>query len=487
MFLYFHGEQGDIVDLLDYSGQFVLARGSRQSIPGWSAHSFGSWFLQTHPSLPVIKMYFKRVMIGWLIGHVLSQDGSIVKESVQIEFDDSKEISFDEFEKWLYSFRGRFACAVFNNSIERFYLDPLGSLASVYVEDHPVIASTVGLVAAVSPDLIEPPGIPGEYSKGVPGFMQYYPAGLTGCIGCRRLLPNHYFDLYQWRAHRHWPVEPIHRVEQSGISDLLDAIKATLRTTIAAVLHQTQSYFGLTSGRDTRMQLASMTPEMRQHASFVTFDYQDGTPRTWADVHASKLIAMKLRLRHRILSVPFATDSQKSQYLQRIGWSGSSGKVRDFDLACRKNLDLQGSWVTGFGGEIARCPFCERMSEPNEKITGYELLNRMRLPHFDRFVESISYWQRELASEDPHLVNDLNYLENVAGCWATPHFYGTAPFTINLSAYADRQFIESCLRLPTDYRKRSGVAKDLSRLNLPTLESVGFNVPPIDDSTTPER
>lgn len=98
----------------------------------------------------------------------------------------------------LYTYGGRFACVLVAESIHRLYLDAGGTLACVYAINSRAAGSTSTLVLW---------NVRGQFPEretplGALRSNQFYPAGLTADPDIRRLLPNHYLDLQEWRAIR---------------------------------------------------------------------------------------------------------------------------------------------------------------------------------------------------------------------------------------------------------------------------------------------
>jgi hypothetical protein len=67
------------------------------------------------------------------------------------------------------------------------------------------------------------------------------------------------------------------------------------------------------------------------------------------------------------------------------------------------------------------------------------------------------------------------HLEIKHGCWAAPHQYGTAPFSMNLMPFPHREIFDGVLSLPTEYRRRQRLAWDIISATWPELLEFPFN------------
>jgi hypothetical protein len=307
---------------------------------------------------------------------------------------------------------------------------------------------------------------------------QYWPAGTTLDPGISRLLPNHYLDLVNWRAIRHYPKSTLEAILEKDVPDCIEKIVGLLRRNISAVLESTHRlYMPLTAGRDSRMLLAC-SRDWKDKVDYVTFDYSPWRPaRTHrVDLYVSQRLAERFALRHQVLPIsPNLPADTQLQYLQRIGFSGGAGKSWDFFWSCREHLDLSAAWLTGFAGEVGRTFYSMPTDNETHKMSSVELLNRMGLPSSDRLQEAMRTWRDNLPEVPLSTLLDFAYIEHRLGCWAAPHLYGAAPFSINLTPFSHREIFDIMLRLPFTYRRNEGLARDVILATWPELHDLPHN------------
>ena len=190
----------------DLDGQFVLTQHSQFIPEQWQVQEKGAWLLGTHPSLPITHVCLANGFhIGWIIGYAITSSGDFCPSKLCFTVDLQEYNTREEtIETNLYEIGGRFAAIFLIDSISRFYLDPSGSLGTVYSLHLPLVASTPSLIDSDGHDWDE------EIIRilRMPNSGLWYPSGLTPKNSVARLLPNHFLDLSNWKSVRHWPKSP---------------------------------------------------------------------------------------------------------------------------------------------------------------------------------------------------------------------------------------------------------------------------------------
>lgn len=450
--------------------QFLLTRDPRAAYPAdWGTLRLAGWIMAFHPSLPVVEVHGSDGPVGWLLGWAVDPEAGLLPDKVLLPGPGAAP-SADDIERWLYRFGGRFALAVVNGRSARFYLDPCGTLSAVYSPTQQALASTSTVLRYENWR---------EYARQKAGQRafrpnQFYPAGLTGDPDIWRLLPNHYLDLETWRRVRHWPLRPRALMDErdtGGIDALVARIVDLVGRTILGVTAHYQGYLGLTAGRDTRMALACARPAL-DRLRFVTFIYEDEVRRP--DIHIARRLAKRFGLDHVGLPLVQPTEAQKEEYLLRVGYVGHWGKARDFDVACRRHLDMDRAWMTGFGGEVGRAFYWRDTDDELHPPSPQELLERLDVPMNGRTLEAWGVWQASLPARDTMELLDRLYIEQRMGCWAGPHMYGTAPFGANLTPFCHREVMEATMSLPAAYRRAQRLADAMAARAWPELSELPY-------------
>ncbi len=456
--------------------QFVLSSSGSAEIEGWSTYRCCGYSLLFHPSLPVNSVLDNAgTTIGYVLGWPIDQSGRLIQKQLRLLLQLSAT-TVASLEQEVYGFGGRYAFVILTPEVKRLYLDPAGTLSAVFSGKRRVAGSTVAALAVDEPNhpLWSRPLT--EFPNDKPN--QYWPAGITSDPDISRLLPNHYLDLVSWRPIRHYPKSRLEPICDKDLPDCIEKIVSVLRRHIVAVLESTDRlYMPLTAGRDSRVLLAC-SRAWKDKVEYVTFDY-----RPWrrergdrVDLSVSQRLAKRFGLRHTLVPIPrnMPADTEL-QYLRRIGFAGGAGKSRDFFHACREHLDLSGAWVTGFAGEVGRAFFWRASDRDGREMSPAELLHRMALPSSDRLQEALRAWCDDLPDVPLSTLLDFAYLEHRVGCWAAPHFYGSAAFSINLTPFSHREILDIMFRLPMTYRRDKALAGDIISATWPELLALPYN------------
>lgn len=357
------------------------------------------------------------------------------------------------FEHWLAGLRGRFVSFIHSTRLQRFYLDPMGSLAAVYSNDSPVIASTWSL--------IKNPGA-AELNIALKGYpcnepCKYYPAGPTRTDDVARLLPNFYLCLDSWKPKRHWPSIAIQSVSEEGALAQREHIAQHIGENIAAAATNAGIYIGATAGQDARLIVGCVPDEMRDTTNLVTFAPRRKGQSAISDLQIGEKVAQATGLKRIIVSVPDNDPVMMTRFLLRLGVAAGAGKGMDYYQAARNTLDLEKTWLTGFGGAILRT-FCFRDHETSRRpYSEDELLRSIELPSTERLRTALKEWRATLPHESGRFLLDQLYYEIRHGCWTMPLQYGTANFRRNLTPFSSRYLIETCYSFPHHVRRNLGL------------------------------
>jgi hypothetical protein len=456
--------------------QFVLSTHESAGKVGWHCYRHGDYCLTAHPSLPVnIVLDKDDNEVGYAVGWPINRCGRLVQTQIRLPFHVNAQ-NVQALEAFIYSFGGRYAFAIVTPDLKRLYMDAGGTLSAVFSEKRATAGSTVSIVVMDEPNHSLWSKRLGEFPDNKPN--QYWPAGTTLDPDITRLLPNHYLDLENWRAVRQYPNSTVETIPESDIPDCIERIGSLLRRQIIAVAEQApRVYMPLTAGRDSRLLLAC-SRACTDKIEYVTFDYspwrRERSDRV--DLYIAQCSAERFRLRQRVIPVPAKLPpGTELQYLRRIGFAGGAGKSRDFFWSCREHLDLSAAWLTGFAGEVGRTFYWQSTDREAYKMSPAELLNRMGLPSSDRLQNAIRGWLRDLPDVPLSTLLDFAYLEHRLGCWAAPHFYGAAPFSVNLTPFNHREIYDIMLRLPFTYRRSKALFQDITATAWPELLSLPYN------------
>lgn len=306
----------DITDITPsefFRGQFtIVPRGSSRGLGNphrrWDVHE---WTVIT--DLPVCRLRDRsRHEVGIILGWAYDLNGLPISDSVEID------MAADEF---LYTLGGRYMALLNVNRDWRIYLDPMGTLSTVFrsaAGPGDVMAASTTSIAYVVDDRPHPIE---------PAADGYRPAGLTAVPDMTRLLPNHYFSLTTRSVRRHHFVDGISR--EAPTTERLEQSMRAVRSIISGTIADFgRPYITLTGGRDSRMILAAAEPLLSE-LEILTLAY--GTKGTFSveyDVSIAKSLAKKLDRPITIRPVLPYDERQAEHFLWRTGAACRAGKGR---------------------------------------------------------------------------------------------------------------------------------------------------------------
>lgn len=429
----------------------------------------GSWWLASHPTLPIIEILASdSSRIGWLLGYPINLNSQLITGSIQIPVPSEDSEAPSQFESLLYTFGGRFIALFLTRKISRIYVDTAASLSTVFCPKQEIVASSTALI---------------PYSEGCEnnyGLIHalelsnkdnWYPFGLTPRHWIERLLPNHFLDLVKWEMIRHWPTGEIATTQD--IQDSVFEIASVVKNNIAALAKDYLLHMSLTDGRDSRM-LLPCAREQLKNITFFTIAIPDAGGIL--DSEVASQIAKRHKLNHVVLRFEQATKTELDEWLYRTGncVAGRTWK----NVRTLKQLDPQRVVLLGLAGEVGRSSLCWRDSDTESSpISAHKLLERIHLPINTEIEERAKRWLEDLPIKNIFTILELFYIEQRLGCWAGPQQYGHVSSAFRVFPFVHRRIFEIMLSLPSDYKRNQMLATDLIQSQWPELLDFQFNQP----------
>jgi len=458
--------------VFDYScliGQFVVSAAENRAPSPWISDRVGDWFLGRHPALPVIQLLAAEGRpLGWMLGYPISEDGRLLSNGETLKLPVQTLASTEALEAFIYSFGGRFAVAVLDPRQPRFYLDSYGSLSAVYCAHQRMVASTPNLIpydehSGDRVELIKAIGFP--YRQGS------YPLGLTPRYAVERILPNHYLDLSDFRTVRHWPRQPL--AEGAPVAEAVAEIATLVKRNIAAVVANTPTYLRLTAGQDSRMLLACARG-VADRLELITAEIGDDLSSMDCDI--AKRIARRLGLKHHVLPMKTATESDLQEWLFRV--SNSVGQVRGWQSATTfKSLAGGHANLLGIGGELARGYWWQDDYTGTTAIGPQRLIELCNCPVMKEPLARARAWLETVPAGNTFQTLDLFMVEQDCGCWAGVFPYADADSGFMLFPLCHRPILERMLTLPVSYRRSGRLPRDIIAREWPALLEWPMNQP----------
>jgi len=447
--------------------QFVLCRDAARVPDAWTKIGLGGWHLGYHATLPVSKLTGPNgAPIGFLLGYVVTADGTRIDGS-PVAVRDSE--TPDGFERWLFGHGGRFTAVIITEKFARVYLDPCGSLGTVFCAALEIVAATPTLIPQTREteelaDLVAATGGPEQ------DWM--CPVGLTTRRNIARLLPNHFLDLKTWQVTRHWPSGPLS--DQGDPAKHQEEIAHVTERMVAGFAAKQDVLLALTAGRDSRMLLAAAKKWASRIILYTAaFEYPDKV--SWQDMLVSGRIGERFGIRVQHLPFRQPKPDDLEEWLYRT--AGQVGEVRGWRgmttlLQLPPNLANLISPIP----ELMRGLYWRFIDQARHPIELGPLLQICKAGDLPVCRAALTKWLDELPSRDPVLTLDLFYIEQRLGCWAGVYTYGLGhDGRFALFPFCHRRIITAMMSLPAEPRFGDSLQRDFVHRYWPELMDYPFN------------
>lgn len=428
-----------------YPGQFILGRAEFPAPDGWLSDSIGPWVLKRHRSLPAMRLTGRDGKdVGWILGYPIDGEGAMPADGTGVVVPWGAD-GFDKaVEEFVYGFGGRFLAAFVGGGRKRLYLDPTGSLSVVYCAHQGVAASTPNLIpyderTGKNEPLVRDLGIPHTNAK--------YPLELTPRFNVLRLLPNHYLDLENWAAVRHWPVGTL--ADDGSVEKAAASVAAITKRQISAVVSRYPTYLRMTAGGDSRMLLACAKGVKDRLELFTVPLPDDGA---YLDVAVARRIAERFDIPHLVPKVEKSSPKDLDDFMERIGYG--TGELRGWQAVTMfRKANPAYAQLDGAVGALDRGGFYRDKDTRDSGLTPERLMTHCQGPATERTLPPLRRWLETAPELDTFQLLDLFFVEQLLGCWSgvLPYAEGGDPGFI-LYPMCHREVVTSMMTLPTEYR-----------------------------------
>lgn len=401
---------------------------------------------------------------GWLLGHPINERNELIDGVVHLPFD--RHAAPHAMESWLSRLCGRFLAVWLTPTFERVYLDTAGLLGAVFAREHDLVASTTSLVPYTRGCLDDLALLHRARTRDIRAVIGF---GMTSRYGVERLHPNHYLDLKQWRAHRHWPNAPLD--EPCDLEEAIVTVSRLIGRHLAAGTRGGPIQVALTAGLDSRAILACSREYMSQ-IELITLAIPDNTGRV--DVEIATKLAAKHGLRHRVLDDLPPSQHDLEAWMWRTGSSAS--EPRGWRASRTYSQARPVAEVTGSGGEAARVAYWRDAGLGKKLLTPALLADCIDLPPTAGILANARAWMNSYPASTPVQMLDGFYHEQSLGVSAGTLAYADAAYVrCRLYPFINREAFEVMFRLPEPYKLERRFQYDLIRHNWPELVNTPFN------------
>ena len=443
-------------------GQFLVARGETPVPPRAVRHLLASQAVDIFGDIPLVSVHEKTGrVVGALLGTPIDRETGLLAGSLRIDQNVDPQTVEDWVERHIYSLAGSFIFILDIPGCRRIYLDADGSKSLVYDPSEKIAAAT-------AMTMLDAP----EYNDRLQtdlhhrlGVVQtgWFPAGLTAHRGISRLICNHYLDLDDWTARRHWPTEPIAPATDPAV--VFDTMLARIRQMTEALQRSGPVNIALTAGTDSRFILSALRP-IAETLQMVTVAARTGA----LDVSTARRLARAFNLRHEVLPYRGASPAQIHAWQIRAGHC-----ITGSNMTMHPSVHpLRGTYfLGGLGGEVGR-GFLWLGATAQTPIDARGIVARLKLPREPEIVEAVARWLEPIAHFDTLLKLDLAYLELRMSSWAFADSYAN-PVQTELHPMLSRANFTAMLSIPPEMRRDGAIFRDAIARAWPELLELPIN------------
>lgn len=445
--------------LSSFRGQFIFTAEDINVPEGWDRRDYQDWKLFTN-DLPIIEVYDgSNAWLGWCIGRPVV-DGIFCPENIVLK---APVNEFDPYEDFYNRTTGKWALLLVNASPQRIYLDPHGSLPTVFSTDKKIVASTPTLIGS---DADWDEQLMAELD--FPSRTHWLPSGLTFKKNVRRLLANHSLSLSDWKVLRHWPAPWTDLSIDPDTKSAVSRITENIQRTIAAVSKKVPLCLTITAGMDSRVVLACARDQIAK-TKVITF----ANPHAKVDLVIAERLTKLLKLNHEFLPILTSSEQELDRW-QHITGRSVAGDIWTISKTLTQ-LDPARVLMSGQSGEVHRGNFWRDGDTFDCKITATELVKRFKLPLHPVLIKATEEWLAETTYLNTFNMLDLVHIEQRMSCWGAIQGYGNTTSAFELSPLGSRTVFQNMMRLPHKYRKKQQLPYDICRKAWPELLTFPFN------------
>ena len=448
----------------DFAGQFVLGR-DPVSLEGGQDVALASLYLQVAPPCGITRVETADgVLLGVLLGRPIDLDAAATLEGALIV----PEPAPGEVDGWveahIYRLGGSFLFILDFGGMRRVYLDACGSRSAVYDPE-------TGRSGATAFALLEVAEVQTRFDQALYEHLDvdregWFPGDLTAHNGIMRLLPNHYLDMDNMDARRHWPMGQVH--SDMAPEALCGEISRAAQATIGAVLAHGRGSVGLTAGTETRF-LAAQSRAYLDRLSFVTVRAEGAERDVWA---AGKL-ARTFGLEHSYLPVVRGDEANARDWQARAGYC--VGGAHRYTRRSIEPLRVREFFIGGQAGEVGRGFFWRPEDRAETPVDAASIEARLGMPAHQKVTGALTRWRAGLDGFDAYTILDLAYIELRMGSWAFAGSY-CDPAPEDVFPMISRRSFAAMMALPADWRhdKEKMIRVSISQV-WPELLALPFN------------
>lgn len=450
-------------------GQYLLVPGDcRVSLPTWQVRQLGDWALHFSHPLPITEIVDDHGRaIGVLLGHALHDPAGLVAGVLRLPVHAAHGGAVQQaVEQWRRATGGRYLAIILQPQAY-IYPDAGAFLPAYRCSRSGAVSSSPQLAAFVAgANHSDAQHEEMRVAMDIPRKNSWFPFGLTPCPTVTRLLPNHHLDLRTGATSRHW----LPPAENKSFDAAVDVVTETLRQQTQYVLGSAPAYLSLTAGYDSRVVLAACREQLDRVTCY-TVDSDE------VDVNISRQITAQVGAAHFVQTRQRSRADDLEKWLQRTGYciAGAGPK----SLIRRPTLDPEKAVLGGFGGEVCRGFYWDRVASLDASLDADKLIAALGLPTSPLLQQAADNWlsgtSRNLSTRD---VLDLAYIEQRLGCWAAPQQLAEPFIHGRFHLLVHPKIFEAMLSIPAEQRGGTELNEAVIERLWPSLLQIPFNPKP---------
>jgi len=454
-----------------FRNQYILSPDETRTYPGWNKQVLAGWVLHHGTALrncPILDANGQKV--GFLLGHALTPDSTIVEDSYTIPVSVSSDRFVDVVDRSLTGLAGRYLGIILTKGCERIYSDPVSDMPLLYDAKSRKVASSLGLVLdwAIQPN----PRFP---IRNVLSGKQTLSFQHSLDNEVKRGISNHFLDLTNFSLHRHWPdVGADFNTVHSDVSERIDQLVERLSAHLKALINHFDCILPLTGGRDSRILLSCALPVLDNVKELSGYRFHNPSR---VDTRIARELLESMGYPYKQYFKKKASVTQLRDLRLKMGWSGARGEFAALAMIEEYPLDhliLRGNimellranqWRKDTIGAPFRMTHGVRRLGVTVKTTS-ESTSKWA-PHYMEWYNTLP----ECARSNPY---DFAFLElllpNTQGA-----FLNGIERNVMINPFNDRKLIELTIGMPISLRKDETIIRSILEQTNPFLLETRFH------------
>ena len=450
---------------------------TQEDIYSFTHQHCGDWHVHSGDALPACRLRDEKGRhIGVVLGIAVGPLGLLSKASPFIPLDSTHPQFWKKFEDYIIDVAGRYAFVLTRGTQTRVYVDPVGMIGAVYNEDDRYIAASP-LLAIKRPVEQNPKFDPSIVEEHGGKYSLFH----TVDAHVKRLMPNHYLDLSDFKEYRFWPntenfVEP----KQTRLAIYAEIAARTLFN-VSAISAAFKCALPISGGQDSRLLLAMAKSNLHNIEQIYT---HINNYATRIDSAIGQTLCSTIGINHeshdrRKYSMQrWETVLTKQLFNATVGYPSPAPK--EYLNGVIKGVEDGSVILRGHQTDLLRAVYVfapeDRWHEVNWQLERLLIVPRQMFDQniVDTFKDDFLNWQSTLPKNAKKKAADFMFLEIYYNSTVGAMFPALWR-NFYVSPYNSRRLISLSLSFPEDVRRKSEPVFDIIQHFAPDIARVPFD------------